>query len=82
MIEEPKPVSEHWVSTSVNEQGENKGVARTCSAEYHVNNVVSPVLFYEALQRIPKDSIVVEVFQIIFKNGSEYSCEFFGSWKR
>ncbi|KAK8766989.1 hypothetical protein V5799_006228 [Amblyomma americanum] len=29
--------------------------------EYHVNNLLSPVLFYEALLHVPKDAILVEI---------------------
>jgi len=31
------------------------------SAEYHVNNLLSPVLFAEALQKVPEDAVVIEI---------------------
>ena len=36
-------------------------LAMFCSADYHVNNACSPVLFYEALQKVPPNAITVEI---------------------
>ncbi|KAL1444886.1 hypothetical protein MTO96_029426, partial [Rhipicephalus appendiculatus] len=32
-----------------------------CSAEYQTNNFISPVLFHEALQHVPRDAVLVEI---------------------
>ena len=36
-------------------------LAEYSSADYHVNNVVSPVLFKEALQCVPDNAVVLEI---------------------
>ncbi|KAK7080814.1 hypothetical protein SK128_019451 [Halocaridina rubra] len=51
--------SERWVSTSVPEEKWNS--AMEASAEYLVNNLLSPVLFAEALEKIPPDAVIIEV---------------------
>ncbi|XP_077489970.1 fatty acid synthase-like [Amblyomma americanum] len=61
VIPEPKQRSERWVSSSVPASRWNEPAAQLCSAEYHSNNLVSPVLFRDALQHVPKDAIVVEI---------------------
>ncbi|XP_075559836.1 fatty acid synthase-like [Dermacentor variabilis] len=57
----PKPRTERWVSSSVPESRWGEPLAQRCSAEYHVNNMLSPVLFSEALQHVPSNAIVVEI---------------------
>lgn len=57
----PKKRSSRWVSTSIPEERWNSEIAQYSSAEYHVNNLVSPVLFQEALQKVPEDAIVIEI---------------------
>ncbi|KAM4691284.1 fatty acid synthase isoform 2-T2 [Rhinophrynus dorsalis] len=57
----PKPRSSRWVSTSIPESQWNSDLAQYSSAEYHVNNLVSPVLFQEGLQSVPENAIVVEI---------------------
>ncbi|KAH6942266.1 hypothetical protein HPB50_002653 [Hyalomma asiaticum] len=61
VVPHPKPRSERWVSSSVPESRWNEPIAKHCSAEYHVNNLVSPVLFSEALRHVPSNAIVVEI---------------------
>lgn len=58
-----KPIarSSKWVSTSVTEDKWDNEAAKYCSADYQVNNMFGPVLFYEALQHIPSNAIVIEV---------------------
>ncbi|XP_068233154.1 fatty acid synthase [Palaemon carinicauda] len=51
--------SDKWVSTSVPE--EKLSTARDASAQYLVNNLLSPVLFAEALAKVPQDAVIVEV---------------------
>lgn len=36
-------------------------MAKQSSASYHVNNLLSPVLFHEAIQHIPKNAICIEI---------------------
>lgn len=61
VIREPKPRSARWLSTSIPEAQWQGSLARTFSAEYNVNNLVSPVLFQEALQHVPKHAVVLEI---------------------
>nr|QDK64693.1 fatty acid synthase [Macrobrachium nipponense] len=51
--------SDKWVSTSVPE--EKLSTAREASAHYLVNNLLSPVLFAEALEKVPQEAVIVEV---------------------
>ncbi|XP_075559826.1 fatty acid synthase-like [Dermacentor variabilis] len=61
VVLEPKPRGKNWVSSSLPESRWKEPLAQHCSAEYFVNNLVSPVLFCEALRHVPKDAIVVEI---------------------
>ncbi|KAF2898262.1 hypothetical protein ILUMI_07913 [Ignelater luminosus] len=61
IIPNPKPRSQRWVSSSIAESGWNTPLAQFSSAAYHVNNLLSPVLFYEAIQHIPDNVIAIEV---------------------
>lgn len=61
VIPTPKRRSSRWISTSVPETNWKDEIAQYCSVDYVINNVKSPVLFYEALQHIPDDAIVVEI---------------------
>lgn len=79
IIPNPKPRSKRWRSTSIPESGWNSQLAATSSAAYHVNNLLSPVLFYEALQHIPENAIVVEIaphalLQAVLKRSVPKSC--------
>jgi len=47
-----KPRSPRWVSSSIAEAEWDDELAETSSAEYHVNNTMSPVLFHEALSKV------------------------------
>ena len=49
------------MGSSFPEEKWNSGLAQKASAEYLVNNLVSPVLFAEALQKIPEGARVIEV---------------------
>lgn len=60
-VPEPKPRSSRWISTSIPEEDWESDLAATCSADYHVNNACSPVLFYEALQKIPANAVTIEM---------------------
>lgn len=61
VIREPRPRSARWFSTSIPEAQWQGELARTSSAEYNVNNLVSPVLFQEALWHIPEHAVVLEI---------------------
>lgn len=61
VVPESKPRTERWISSSVPESRWHEPIAKRCSAEYHVNNLLSPVLFREALTHVPKDAILVEI---------------------
>ena len=57
----PKKRSSRWVSTSIPEDKWHTELAAYSSAEYQVNNLVSPVLFQEALKKVPGDAILLEI---------------------
>ncbi|XP_077528047.1 fatty acid synthase-like [Haemaphysalis longicornis] len=61
VIPEPKLRSSHWVSTSVTERCWTESIGQRCSADYLINNFLSPVFFYEGLQHVPRDAIVIEI---------------------
>ncbi|XP_049520499.1 LOW QUALITY PROTEIN: fatty acid synthase-like [Dermacentor silvarum] len=61
IVTKPKLRSKSWLSTSVPPHRWHESLAQRCTPEYHVNNLISPVLFFEALQQVPKDAILVEV---------------------
>ncbi|KAH7955299.1 hypothetical protein HPB52_000186 [Rhipicephalus sanguineus] len=61
VIPEPKRRSEKWISSSVPQSRWHEPVAAHCSADYLVNNFLSPVIFYDALKHVPKDAILVEI---------------------
>ncbi|KAI1291794.1 Fatty acid synthase [Halotydeus destructor] len=57
----PKLRSSKWVSSSVPEEKWHTDASRYSAPAYYVNNLVSPVLFNEAMKHIPKDAIVMEI---------------------
>ncbi|KAK8766020.1 hypothetical protein V5799_007201 [Amblyomma americanum] len=57
----PKPRSKRWVTSSVPESLWHEPAAQHCSADFLVENLVAPVLFYEALSHVPKNAILVEI---------------------
>ncbi|CAH0393331.1 unnamed protein product [Bemisia tabaci] len=61
IISKPKQRTSRWVSTSVPKSEWNTPLAQTSSAAYHVNNLLNPVLFKEAVTQIPNDAIVIEI---------------------
>lgn len=61
MIKEPKQRSSRWVSTSIPQAEWDSPLAFYSSAEYHVNNLVSPVLFHDGLNLVPDNAVVVEI---------------------
>lgn len=61
IIPNPKPRSNRWISSSVPEAAWGSSLAQHSSSSYHVNNLLSPVLFYQALKHIPENAIAIEV---------------------
>ncbi|XP_071965803.1 fatty acid synthase-like [Antedon mediterranea] len=61
VIKSPKLRTSRWISSSIPESKWNSELAQFSSADYHVNNLISPVLFQEALQKIPSNAVVVEI---------------------
>lgn len=57
----PKKRSSRWISTSFPQCNWKYQIAQYSSAAYHVNNLLSPVLFQEATQLIPSNAICVEI---------------------
>ena len=60
-IPDPKPKSEKWISTSILEDEPKEDILNYASAEYFVNNLISPVFFYDKFKGLPSDAIIVEV---------------------
>ncbi|XP_028643680.1 fatty acid synthase [Grammomys surdaster] len=87
VIREPRPRSARWLSTSIPEAQWQSSLARTSSAEYNVNNLVSPVLFQEALWHVPEHAVVLEIaphalLQAVLKRGVKSSCTIIPLMKR
>lgn len=61
IIPNPKPRSPKWISTSIPESGWGSSLAQHSSSAYHVNNLLSPVLFHEALKHVPENAIAIEI---------------------
>uniref|UniRef100_A0A1I7ZWW4 Fatty acid synthase n=1 Tax=Steinernema glaseri TaxID=37863 RepID=A0A1I7ZWW4_9BILA len=61
VVPEPKLRSSKWISTSIPEDDWESDLAMTCSADYHVHNACSPVLFHEAIQKIPPNAVTIEM---------------------
>ncbi|XP_044270431.1 fatty acid synthase [Tribolium madens] len=61
IIPNPKPRTSRWISSSIPESAWGTPLAQQSSAAYHVNNLLSPVLFHEALKHVPENAIVIEI---------------------
>ncbi|XP_072160070.1 fatty acid synthase-like [Bemisia tabaci] len=61
VIKLPRKRSSKWLSTSVPQEEWHKDKAIYCSPEYHLNNMMSPVLFEDVLKRIPSNAVVIEI---------------------
>ncbi|KAL3877568.1 hypothetical protein ACJMK2_035265 [Sinanodonta woodiana] len=84
---QPKPRSSKWVSSSIPQSKWSSNLAKFSSAEYHVNNLVSPVLFQEALTHVPDNAIAIEIaphclLQAILKRSLGPNCISLGLMKR
>ncbi|XP_077184140.1 fatty acid synthase [Paroedura picta] len=87
VIPNPKPRSSRWISTSIPESQWPSVLAQNSSAEYHVNNLVSPVLFQEGLKHIPDNAVVVEIaphalLQAILRRALKSTCTILPLMKR
>ncbi|XP_041830190.1 fatty acid synthase isoform X2 [Melanotaenia boesemani] len=87
VIKEPRRRSARWVSTSIPQSEWESPLALYSSAEYHVNNLLSPVLFQEALRLVPEDAVVVEIaphalLQAILKRSLKHTCSILPLMKR
>lgn len=87
VIPNPKPRSSRWISTSIPETQWQTELAQNSSAEYHVNNLVSPVLFQEGLRHIPENAVVVEIaphalLQAILRRALKPTCTILPLMKR
>ncbi len=70
VIKESRPRTKRWISSSIPESRWNTDLAKYSSAAYHVNNLVSPVLFQEALQVRISGVLVLDQVHKNRKNGS------------
>ncbi|KAM6897707.1 fatty acid synthase [Xenentodon cancila] len=87
VIKEPRRRSSRWVSTSIPRSDWDSPLALYSSADYHVNNLLSPVLFQEGLRLIPEDAVVVEIaphalLQAILKRSLKHTCSILPLMKR
>lgn len=69
------------------EKNWNSDLAQWCSGKYHANNFKKTVYFSEAIQKIPKNVIVIEIaphglFQGILKSSLDSSCKVVSVAKR
>ena len=60
-LPEPKKRSDKWISTSILEADTKDENLKTASAEYFVNNLISPVYFYDKCKELPSDAIIIEI---------------------
>ena len=61
VIKTPRPRSKRWISSSIPEANWGSDLAKNSSAEYHVNNVMTTVLFQEALTHVPENAVAIEI---------------------
>ncbi|XP_006825448.1 fatty acid synthase-like, partial [Saccoglossus kowalevskii] len=87
VIKYPRQRSPRWISSSISQENWNTKLAKYSSADYHVNNLVNPVLFQEASSHVPYNAITIEVsphclLQAILKRSLSSNCAFIGLMKR
>lgn len=61
VIPQPKQRSEKWICTSALEHEWSTEKIKYSSAEYHTNNLLSPVYFEESSRCIPENAIIIEI---------------------
>ena len=87
LLKEPKLRSPKWVSSSVPEERWNTDECKYSAPTYYVTNLVSPVLFHEALKHVPKNGIMIELaphtlLQAILKRALGADMHYIGFMKR
>lgn len=87
IISKPKMRTVKWISTSIPESRWSEPLAQFSSVAYHVNNLVSPVLFNSALKHVPDNSVVIEIaphalLQAILKPSVGSKCTHVGLVRR
>nr|AKG51661.1 fatty acid synthase [Oryzias sinensis] len=87
VIRAPRRRSARWVSTSIPQSEWDSPLALYSSADYHVNNLLSPVLFQEGLRMVPENAVVVEIaphalLQAILKRSLKETCSILPLMKR
>jgi fatty acid synthase len=53
--------SSKWISSTYSQSECNSHKAKYASPQYFVDNLILPALFYDALKRIPKNAITIEI---------------------
>ena len=61
IVTKPQKRTSRWVSSSVPESRLHEEISKYASAEYYVNNLTSPVLFYDAMKKVPENAILIEI---------------------
>ncbi|XP_046994011.1 fatty acid synthase-like [Schistocerca americana] len=61
VIPKSRKRSEKWISSSVHKNEWDSSFAKECSAEYLTHNMMSPVLFSDAVSMIPHNAFVIEI---------------------
>ncbi|GBM54838.1 Fatty acid synthase [Araneus ventricosus] len=87
IIIDPKPRSERWISSSYPKSEWDKQESKMASAEYFVHNLMSSVLFNDAVKMIPSDAIIIEIgphflLQSLLKRTVGPKALYFGLMKR
>nr|WLV27769.1 fatty acid synthase [Panonychus citri] len=87
VLKPPKARSPKWISSSVPEERWGDEDAKYSAPAYYVNNLVSPVLFQEALKFVPKNGVFIEfaphtLLQAILKRSLGPEMVYLGLMKR
>nr|XP_018896915.1 PREDICTED: fatty acid synthase-like [Bemisia tabaci] len=61
VIPEKTKRSEKWISSSVPKKDWSSDLATYSSPDYHTNNLLSPVLFEDAIKSIPSNAVCIEI---------------------
>lgn len=61
ILKQPRRRSEKWLSSSFPESSWNEIESQYSSSEYHTQNLLNPVLFEEVLEKLPKNSLTIEI---------------------
>lgn len=61
VIKNPKKRSEKWLSSTYSADQWKNMESQYCSGDYHTKNLLSPVLFEEVLEMLPKNALTIEI---------------------